>query len=210
MNSKKFFFVMIGIVVLLALGNIGALLAGNLLLHRKSQSLTDLKLSSKVLDEQQNSLKQAKNDIEKYSDLETIAKAVVPQDKDQAETVREIVKIAKDNGITLGTISFPASTLGQTQPKATTTEGSDSTPKTVTAPITQVQPVEGIKGVYSLQVNILQDTTKPVSYEKLISFLTALEKNRRTSQVTSVTVQPSPQDRSKLTFSLNVLTYIKP
>ena len=153
--------------LLLVALNIGAVLAGNLVLHKRSQTLNDLKLDSKVLDEQQNSIKQAKSDIEKYSDLEKIAKGVVPQDKDQAETVREIVKIAQDNGIILGSISFPASTLGQplAKPAPSTDDKTTATPKVSTPTITQVLPVDGIKGVYSLQVNVLQDTTKPVSYQ---------------------------------------------
>ena len=201
---------MAGLVGLLVILNFGAVFAGNKLLHAKSKSLTSLKLDNKVLDEQQNSIKQAKSDIDKYSDLESIAKAVVPQDKDQAETVREIVKIAKDNDIVLGSVSFPASTLGQIAPKATSTDDKTTTPKVTTPPLTQVTAVDGIKGVYSLQVNILQDTTRPVAFQKFINFLTALEKNRRTAQVTSITVTPNPTDRSKLTFSLTVSTYIKP
>lgn len=210
MTSKRVFFIMSGVVGLFALANVGAVVGGNLMLQKKSQDLTSLKLDSRVLDEQQNSLKQAKKDIQKYSDLESIAKSVVPQDKDQAEAVREIVKIANDNGIVLSTISFPASTLGQIVPKATSGTGNTTPSVSATPGITQVQPVQGITGVFSLQINIQQEPTRPVSYTKLISFLTALEQNRRTAQVTNVVVTPSGQDRSLLTFSLTLITYIKP
>jgi hypothetical protein len=183
------------------------------MLQKNSKSLTGLKLDSRVLDEQQNSIKLAKRDIQKYAELESIAQSVVPQDKDQAAAVREIVKIAGSSGIVLSAINFPASTLGQIIPKATagTTTTPTTTPTAPAAPkITQVVPVQGIAGVFSLQVDVQQDITKPVTYDKLISFLSALEQNRRTAQVTNVTVTPNAQDRSKLTFSLSLLTYIKP
>lgn len=211
MNAKRIYFIMIGVVVLLGLANIGAVFAGNQILKSRSQKLAVLKLDNSVLDEQQNSLTQAKKDIETYSDLEKIAKAVVPQDKDQAAAVREIVKIAADNGIKLASISFAASTLGQPTPRpAATTDGTTPTTPKPTTTITQVQPVDGIPGVYTLQINIQQDTTSPIVYSKFISFLSALEQNRRTSQVSSVTVTPNTQDRTKLTFSLAVNAYIKP
>jgi hypothetical protein len=210
MNSKRVFFIMTGIVGVLVVASIGAVVAGDQLLHKKAENLNSYKLDSKVLDEQQTSLTQAKKDIEKYTELEKIAKSVVPQDKDQAEAVRELVKIANDNGITLSAISFPASSLGQTQTAPKTDSSSSSSTQTKTAPVTQVQPVDGIPGVYSLSINVQQDTNRPVSYDKFIGFLNDLEQNRRTSQVTNITVTPLPADRNKLTFSLTVQAYIKP
>ncbi|HSX43703.1 MAG TPA: hypothetical protein VLE69_00165 [Candidatus Saccharimonadales bacterium] len=213
MNSKRVFFLMCAVVGILLIATVGIVIAGNQMLHKKASSLTSYKLDNKVLDEQQSSLNQAKKDIEKYSDLEKIAKSVVPQDKDQAEAVREIVKIAADNGIFLSNISFPVSTLGQTAPKASSTDQSSSSSSATASkapPVTQVQAVDGIPGVYTLQITMQQDSNKPVTYDKFISFLTGLEQNRRTSQVTNITVTPNPGDRSKITFGLTVQAYIKP
>jgi hypothetical protein len=211
MNSKRFFFVMLGAVILLVAVLIATVVAGDGLLQKRSQKLIGLKLDNRLLDEQQVALVQANKDIVKYSDLEQTAKTIVPQDKDQAEAVREIVKIANDNGIKLGTISFPASTLGQTvaPPAASSSSGSSAT-KVVLPPVTQVTQVSGIPGLYVMDINIQQDATAPVTYNKFIAFLNSLEQNRRTSQVTSVTVQPTADDRNKLTFSLVVDVYIKP
>ena len=200
MNGKRAYFIMIGAVCALTLGSITAVFFGDKILQSKAKNLTNLKLDNKVLDEQQTSLAQAKKDIEKYSELEQIAKSVVPQDKDQAEVVREIVKVASDNGVKLSSISFPSSSLGQAAPADSKT----------TSPLTQVQAVKDIPGIYVLEINIQQDSSSPVTYDKFINFLSSLENNRRTAQVTSVTVQPNAQDRSKLTFSLVVNAYIKP
>src|SRR3989344_1305129 len=206
MNAKRVYFIMIGFIGILVLISLAAVFFGNSLLKSKAQKLINYKLDNKVLDEQQTSLAQAKKDIEKYSELEQIAKAVVPQDKDQAEVVREIVKVAGDNGIKLSSISFPASSLGQSTPAPSQPSSSNTT----ASPLTQVQPVKDIPGIYVLEINIQQDSASPVTYDRFISFLGALEKNRRTAQVTGVTVQPNAQDRSKLTFNLVVNAYIKP
>src|SRR3989344_5551704 len=182
MSGKRIHWLMIGLVVLLAAGSIAAVVEGSSLLKKRSDKLVSLKLDNEVADDQQTSLKQTNKDIDKYADLEKIAKSVVPQDKDQAETVREIVKIASDNGITLGNITFPASTLGQAATPAPAANSSDSgdssAPKKAAAPlITQVKPVDGISGVYVMEINVQQDTTKPVNYNRLISFLSDLEHN---------------------------------
>src|SRR3989344_1719585 len=116
MNGKRVYFLMIGAISILVLGSIASVFLGDKILQSKAKHLTSLKLDNKVLDEQQTSLAQAKKDIDKYSELEQIAKAVVPQDKDQAEVVREIVKVASDNSIKLSSISFPSSSLGQASP----------------------------------------------------------------------------------------------
>lgn len=202
MNSKYVFFGMICITSLLGVGVIVATVLGDHMLQQHAHQLVNLKLDNAVLDQQQVSLAKAKKDVLKYSELEKEARAIVPQDKDQAEAVREIVKIAADNKIKLSAISFPASTLGTSSSGASTT-----TPKST---ITQVQPVKGIPGVDVMEITIQQDASNPVSYGQLINFLGNLEQNRRTAQVVSVTIQPNPQNPDTLTFSLVVDAYIKP
>ncbi len=202
MNSKRVYFFMIGVTSILSIGIIVAATIGDNMLQQRSAKLVSLKLDNAVLDEQQVSLAKAKKDVAKYSELQKEAKIIVPQDKDQAEAVREIVKIAGDNKIKLSAITFPASTLGSSSSGAPTT-----TPKKT---ITQVQPVKGIPGVYNMQITIQQDAGSPISYGQLISFLSNLEQNRRTAQVANVTIQPNPQNPDSITFSLVVQAYIKP
>ncbi|HLB66363.1 MAG TPA: hypothetical protein VJJ78_02090 [Candidatus Saccharimonadales bacterium] len=207
MKSRHVFFGMIALVVLMALGIFLSLAQANKILNKRSEKLIALKLDNRVLEEQEIALTKAATDVEKYTGLENIAKAIVPQDKDQAEAVREIVKIANETNVKLTSISFPTSTLGQAKAVVAT----DTTnPQPVKPSISQVKAVETIPGVYVMEVNIQQDTNQPVTYGRMIDFLSRLERNRRTAQVTNVTVQPNPQNRSLLTFSLIVNIYIKP
>jgi type II secretory pathway pseudopilin PulG len=212
MTSKRTNYVVMALVALLGVFAIYSLFWANQTLGKKSAKLVNLRLENELAENQQTSLALTNKNIGEYKDLEKIAKAVVPQDKDQAQTVREIVKIASDSGITLSSISFPASTLGQTPPKTTPEAGETGSTQNQTAapPVTQVKPVQGISGVYVMEITVQQDQSKPITYNQLIGFLSRLENNRRTAQVSGVTVQPNPGDRSKLSFKLTVNAYIKP
>ena len=207
MNSKRVFYLMAGSLVLLVAAIVGCTYLGSTMLAGKAKSLSDLKVQDAVLTAEQTSLIKAKKDVAKYAPLETIAKSVVPQDKDQAETVREIVKIASDSGIQLSAINFPASTLGA----ATGALGSSTVaPKAGASNLTQLTPVKSTPGLYVMPITVSQDSTSPVSYSKFIDFLGRLEQNRRTAQVTSIVLQPSTTDHNLLTFTLTLQKYIKP
>lgn len=212
MKSKKVFYVMIGLLAFLCVLIIASVVVGDKLLRKTSDKLTALKLDNQIVEAQQASLVQANKDIQKYADLKTVAKQIVPQDKDQARATREILALADQAGIKIASITFPASTLGQTPPKApASTSGDTPAPAAPPAPaVTQVKPVEGIKGLFQLDITVVSDTSRPVTYGQFISFLEKLEQNRRTSQVSQITVQPIAQNRSSLNFSLIVTVYIKP
>lgn len=222
MNSKRMYFVMLGCTVLLGLGIVASVVVGNMYLEKQSKKLNDLKVQDKVVEEQQTALKQANKDIAKYADLEKVAKSVVPQDKDQAKAVLEIIQIAKESGITIKSITFPSSNLGaKAAPTAPTTDDSASkksgdsaaTPSAPAAPpISQAKPIEGIKGVYSLEMNIVPDDLHPTTYYQLLDFLGRLENNRRTAQVTQIKITPFTSNKQNpiLTFTLTINIFVKP
>lgn len=200
MNSKRVFYLMIAVVSLLVLGVIGTAYLANSMLEKQAGTLAELKLKSQVLEQEQVSLDKAKRDIAKYAELDKIAKSIVPQDKDQAQAVREIIKIASDSGIKPSSITFPTSSLGTT---AAPTAGG-------TAGLTQLKPVKGSTGLYIQQITITQDASAPVPYDRFIGFLDRLEQNRRTAQVSNIVLQPQPQNRNLLSFTLTLDQYIKP
>lgn len=196
MSTKKAYFLLCAATVISGLSILVSSLFVNSMLQKKSDRLVEAKLENRLLDEQQTALINANHTINQYKELNSIAKSIVPQDKDQAEAVRQIVKIANESNVKLGAITFPASALGQT--------GKNSNS------VTQVKPVNGIPGLYTLEITIQQDNSNPTTYPRLIDFLSKLENNRRTAQVTSVTVNPTAQNRNLLNFSLTLNTYIKP
>lgn len=206
MTSKKVYFIMIGIVTTLALLSVGGAVAGNNFLQQQANILIDAKLESQSLDAQTVTLAQANRDVEKYAELEKEANQIVPQDKDQAKTVREIIQIAEANSIPIASVTFPSSTLGL--PKA----GATSTPTASKIPdgVTQVTPVVGIPNVFQMEINVQSESTKPIPYDNFIAFLSQLEQNRRTAQVSELTIQPNTKDVTKVSFSLKINVFIKP
>jgi hypothetical protein len=196
MSPKRVYLLMIIFTGLLGLAIPGSAFLGTKFLKQHADKLMEAKLQSRVLDEQQASLTKAKKAIDTYTELNLIASSVVPHDKDQAKTVRNITDIAKSLGIRLSEVSFPPSTLGQSTKASKSKE-------------TQVTPVPGLKGLYELQITIQSDNAAPITYDRFLELLEKLENNRRTAQVSSITILPN-KDSGKLTFNLVLSTYIKP
>lgn len=198
MDSKKVYFGLIAVLALLAAGLLAGAYFANGLLEKESQTLAGLKAGSQESTSKKTQLAKDKKDIATYADLNEIAKSVVPQDKDQAEAVREIVNLAAQSGISkLSSIAFPPSTLGGTKVK--TSKG-----------LTQVTPVKGVRGVYELQITVTQADNDRVPYTSFTTFLSKLEQNRRTAQVSSINVKPDPKAPDRVAFTLVINEYIKP
>lgn len=193
LNAKRVYYILCGLIAvsLIALGACGYFANG--FLKTQSKDVHDARLKTMVLEQTQSGLTKAKADIEKYKELAEIAKDIVPQDKDQAQTVREISNLAAENGVKLGGITFPTSTLGA---KATT----DS----------QLKAVQSIKGTYSLEITVRSDSKASAPYNNFLGFLQSLESNRRTALVTGITLTPDTKSPGKIQFSLTINEYIKP
>jgi hypothetical protein len=191
---------MLSVIGLLIIGLLIGAYGAVRLLQNQSQQLVSNRLQTDVLSQEQDQLVQAKQDIKKYQSLATITQSIVPQDKDQAETVLQVVNIASENGVTLGSITFPSSTLGLSGQSASTS----------TVNLSQLTPVKGIPGVYDLQLTIESDSSNPVPYNNFINFLTGLENNRRTALLSDVSIQPNQANRNDVAFTLTLNEYIKP
>jgi len=213
MSSKRIFYIMNGVIALLVIAIIGSTYVATGQFNKQAAKLGEYKLQHQVLEQEQVGLAKAKKDIATYSSLEQIAKSVVPQDKNQAIAVREIVKIAAASGIKPTAINFPSSSLGGPATAAVV----PAVPAVPAVPgaaskqaLSQLTPVKGIPGVYNLQITIQQEASSPVPYAKFIDFLSRLEQNRRTAHVTGIVLQPSPKDRNMVSFTLTVDEFIKP
>ena len=196
MNAKRLFFVLLASLGLMLFGIGAATYAISNMLTSRSTQLASSKASVEQLSSQQNSIAKSKQDIAEYAELESIAKTIVPQDKDQAEAVRQIVKIASASGVTLTSITFPSSDLGNAK-------GGSSN-------LSQLVPVENIAGVYDLQISLGNNASNPVTFNQLNNFLRGLENNRRTAIVGSINIQPQQDNPNQIVFTLIINTFIKP
>ncbi|MGC1176797.1 MAG: hypothetical protein WA843_01895 [Candidatus Saccharimonadales bacterium] len=216
MITKRLHSLLVASVCLLLAAMVGGVYGASGLLTKEAGKLTILKAKSLALSQQQVALTKAKKDIAKYADLQKITGAIVPEDKNQAAAVREIVNIAAASNINLGSISFPASTLGNLPVASAGASPAAPAPAAAAASnskangLSQLLPVKNIPGVYELLITVQSDSNKPVQYDKFISFLSALEHNRRTAQVSAITIQPAKDNRNLLTFTLSLNEYIKP
>ncbi|MDZ7744634.1 MAG: hypothetical protein U5K77_02630 [Candidatus Saccharibacteria bacterium] len=199
MTSKRLYMLLLVLLAILGVLSVSGAVYGNDWLKEQSEELNTLKAQSEMFDEQLVSLVQAKQDVQTYSDLETVARTVVPQEKDQARTVREIIALADSADVGIASISFPSSELGSDD--APTSSSDDVS-------ITQLEKVDGIPNLYHMNISVQGANSVP--YERLLNFLEKLEQNRRTAQVTNITVNPSTENRNNVNFSITLQVYIKP
>lgn len=215
MNSKRLRLILIGLLAVGALLFVVVCVSGLSALQEKSKKVVELKLKSRTVDSQLTNFAQAKNEVEKYSYFKQVAKTVIPNDKDQAQAVLDVFQLANESGIALQSVTFSASTLGV---RSTSTTGNAQSATTQTI-LSQAKPVDGIPGLYSIELTVSPDTStqvpadKRASYPKLLDFLDRIEHNRRTAQVTQVNVQPQGSDAGSsqfINFSLIINIFIKP
>lgn len=222
MDGKRFRIVLQAVLAVCVLVFLLLAFKGMSMLSSKSNELVTLKLKDKTVQAQLTSLAVAKKEVETYSYFKDLAKTVIPEDKDQAQAVLEITRLASQSGINVGSITFPNSNLGAGAPasaqsgQAGAANAQSASPR---AAISQAKPVEGIAGVYSLELTIVPETgvqvpaDRKATYPKLLEFLRKLENNRRTAQIVNVTIQPEG-DETNLTpyidFSLIINIFIKP
>ena len=219
--SKRLYYLLIGLISLLLIGLAAGAYGTNQLLTSRAAKLTSLKAKSLALSQEQLSLTKAKKELSTYSGLLKITQTVVPEDKDQAEAVREIVNIAANNGIALETINVPASTLGTTGSGSVAPNTGSAAPGSPPSPVSaapnskagklsQLLPVKNIPGVYDLLITVQSNTNEPVKYTSFVNFLHDLEHNRRTAQISAITLQPNVTNRNLLSFTLTLNEYIRP
>lgn len=197
MNSKRLFQLFVTCIVLLIVGTLGAAYVLSGMLAKQSATLAEQQKQLAVLDGRQQGLIRAKADVAKYQELADIAKHIVPQDKNQAQTIGEIAKLARQNNVQLGSFQFPNSSLGLK-------------PGNAKSNLSQLAPVKGIPGVYGLLITVQSSGEGLVNYSDFINFLRALEQNRRTAHVTNISITPTPSNPSRIDFTLTLQEYIKP
>lgn len=195
MSAKQLFYILLSLIVLLIAAVPAGVFYGSSLLESTAAKLDTLKLENRTLDAQHASIAHARQDIAKYRELDTIARVIVPQDKDQARTVRQLIEYTKATGITVGSIDFPSSNLGQT--------------KNASVP-SQATPVPDITGLFQLPITLQSDTRKPISFTQLTNFLKLLENNRRTAQVSRLIITPNDSTGKNLSFEVVLNVYSKP
>ncbi len=214
MNHQRIYYALISLLLICLVGSIGATYEMSSLLTNQSKQLTSAQSQINSLNIKQLRLINAKSEIKKYSSLYTIAQSVVPQNKDQTQTIRQIVNIANANNIVLGSITFPTSNLGTTTGSSTqvTTPSIAATLPINNPNLSQLTQVPTIPGVYILPITITSSAQygQLASFSQFINFLQGLENNRQTAQITSLLITPNSQNGNLVSFTISLNIYIKP
>lgn len=208
MTAKRLYFILLASMGLLVVGAGAMVYFGYNFMSKSSDSLVNAKLENIAIEEQEINYAKARKDLEKYEDLGVLLRDVLPKEKDQALAVRELYNIGDETNISVDSIQFPASSLGQ---KPATTAGGTTPTTTTNSTVTQAKAVEGLSGVLGIDVEL---TLKPKSgtsipYDNMIQFLQKVELNRRSMQIKKITVTPDAKNGG-LTFNITLTIFVKP
>ena len=218
-NAKRLSIVLTILLAVQATGAIALTYFANNWLTNKSESLVNIKLDTVALEEQQKVNLQAAKDLEIYETTRILLEKIVPKSKDQAKTISELQEIASDIGVTIRSMTFPASELGNSGSSATVVGTTPSAAAANTNVVTQAEPVDNIPGLLGIEVSLSQidrlsgSSGDGMTYNQLINFLEAIEKNRRTMQIKTLQILPlksSTGEVSGYSATLTMNIFVKP
>ncbi len=172
MKSKRLFWILIALNVLMVVGIIGTFSFASKIAKTKSAAIAVKKAQISNNEKSLDNFQTLEHALNQNKEVEDIAAKVLPQDKEQSVVIKEINKFATAADINLDDLTFVAGS-GPTTTKT-------STP-TLTTP-------SGLKGVYVLKVQI---TGKNTSINNMLDFMKLIEDNRRRMQVTSISIKPN-------------------
>lgn len=189
MTAKKFFRVMIALVVLSFISIAAVFYWGSSQLEKRSATVSDLIADRDILQEQIIRLNKAQSDTGDLESTAEILNRLLPTEKQQESLIADIIYTAtSEAGIPFNQVkSFSFS--GGSAPDA----------------LSGATASKEVPGVYEYPFDMSIDS---ISYDTLLKLLVEIETNGRIIQVASV--QISPQTSGLLTIGLSMKAYIKP
>lgn len=217
-NAKRLSYILSATLSFIVIACFGLTFYTNSWLTKKAEGLVSIKLETIGLEEKQRANEKAAKDLKYYESTRILLEKIVPKSKDQAKAIGEILNIAAEVGVSINTMTFPASELGAAAAKTV----AGSTPAAAAAntnAVTQAKAVPNIPGLLGIEVSLSQIDKKNsasgtgVTYSQLIALLEAIEKNRRTMQIKTLQVLPLKTPSGaisgySLTLTMNI--FVKP
>jgi Tfp pilus assembly protein PilO len=167
-NAKKFFWILVGVNVLLVGATLVVFTRASSAGAKKSQIISQYKAEGQANDQLIDYYKVLQNTLNNNQDLAGIVQKILPADKDQSAALADLDKFSKNNNVSIQQINFNPGT-------------NKGTGKTLTSP-------SGVKGVSVISV-ALSCTSTP--YQNLLNFLQTIETTQRRMQVTSLNITPN-------------------
>lgn len=187
MTPKRLFYLLCAICVSLFIGIGAVVFFGNQILSKEASKIADARADESLIEQRKALKKDLEKTISEYAELKTLATKFLPDSKNQDDLVAEFYKIASDNDIEISGLTFTASgdKLGNAS---------------------QTTALKDAKGVLVFPFTV---TNYDASFTQLISFMQALENNRRKLQITQIQLQPDGKTGLISVPSMAVESYIK-
>ena len=186
MKPKQYFFVLVGVTVLLIGGGVAGYVYATSLLGRQAASLRESLAQVAVAGEHVDQLKQLRKQYLTLSPKFAKLNLALPTTKKQSELVLQLQQLAINSGMSIPTASFTGLSTAGALPSATS------------------QTVQ-TGSVIALPLSFQLTGT----YDQLQSFLTRLEQLNRYTNVTTLNIIKS-DTKNTLTFSITLNAFVKP
>lgn len=146
-----------------------------------------------VLNKQIASIEETNAQLENLRDIQASIPNILPEDKEQADIIDQLIVFGDNNNVDVRDISFSGSSGDSTQNFATA----------------QTEALEDVPGVRFTNLTFSFDS----DFNTMLNFMTDLEKNQRIMQINSVTISeqadPEDEDKTFLSVVLEVQVYIR-
>lgn len=190
--SKKAFFSILGVLLFVLGSGAGVfyLLDGQLV--ELNATIGRLKAEQKAAKSQIGIYESTRTKVSELAFVEDLANSVLPNEKEQANTIAELRKFVIDSGMQFESISFA---------------GSDQ--KAIAAgriATTQTEKNDDLPGVLLLPANVV--IGPGASYDQVLSLLRTIETNQRKMQVTNLTLLPDETGERFSSITLDVDIYL--
>jgi len=188
MKAKKFFFILLGALLLSILGIAGAFVWSNGQLEAETTQIADLKADRDVTQEAILSLNKAISDSKDVDSLNTLLDRLLPLTKEQDKLVADVIYTASaEAGIPFNQVqSF--SFIGSAEPNN----------------LSGTAAAKAYPGVYEYPFSL---DISGIDYATLIRLLEEIESNGRIVQVENIQITPN---NGLLDVTLSMKAYLKP
>jgi len=184
-KPRKTFLVMVSALLMtVALTGAGLYFADSYLANQ-AKSISDLRADDEVLSIDLINSQKMRDDLKRYSYIDTIADEILPNAKNQSKAILLINEMGQEVGVNIDTFTFIA----------TRDDPGDKT---------QTEPLEGAPDILVFPVTVKFSGT----YSQLINWLRLAEKNQRKMQVAKIDIIPKTDAEGNIVssnFSVSII-----
>lgn len=204
MTTKTMFYIMVAILVATILGSAFMYYKSNSVL---AESLKEIDTIEKKIQQQDAEILNIDYGFARYQRLEDelpSLESILPSGKDQSAVVAQLSSIANNNGISLGNVSFSASSsVSSAKPRSNTSTSSSTSSGPDADSLTTPGVVEGTS------VLTMSISENGIQYSNFINFVKAIEQSQRPFNIVDLSVTPDAKNANgSVSFSMVIEAFV--